>query len=43
MMSLSDDKQDDNFGTFNIPSRYVNDILNIYYIYSTIYPADPQL
>ena len=29
MMSLSDDKQVDKFGTFNTTSRYVDDILNI--------------
>ena len=29
MMSLSGDKQNDNFGTLNTPSRYVDDILNI--------------
>ena len=33
MMSLSDDKQVDNFHAFNTTSRYLNDILNITNVY----------
>ena len=33
IVSLSDDKQIDNFGTFNTTSGYVDDILNINNIY----------
>ena len=47
MMSLSDDKQTDIIDALNTTSRYLNDILNINYIYfdnavSQIYPAEPQ-
>ena len=48
MMPLSDDKQADTIGAFNTTSRYLDDILNINYIYfdnmvSRIYPAELQL
>ena len=44
MMSLSDDKQADVIDAFNIASRYLGDILNIYNVYfdnlvSQIYPS----
>ena len=45
MMSLSDDKQADDIDAFNTTSRYLNDILNINYVYfdnmvSQIYPSE---
>ena len=48
MMSLSDDKQADINDTFNITSRYLDNILNINNVYfdnmvSQIYPAELQL
>ena len=48
MMSLSDDKQADVIGAFNTTSRYLDDILNINYIYfdnmvNHIYPSELQL
>ena len=48
MMSLSDDKQADVFDAFNTTSRYLDDILNVNYVYfdimvSQIYPAELQL
>ena len=47
VMSLSDDKQADSIDALNTTSRYLNDILNINYIYfdnviSQIYPAELQ-
>ena len=43
-MSLSNDKQADIIDAFNTSSRYLDDILNIYYVYfdnmlSQIYPS----
>ena len=48
MMSLSYDKQADTIDAFNITSRYLDDILNIYNVYfdnmvSQIYPSELQL
>ena len=48
MMCLSDDKQADVIGAFNITSRYLDDILNINNVYfdnmvSQIYPSELQL
>ena len=48
MMSLSGDKQDDISETFNITSRYFDDILNFNNVYfdnmvSKIYPSELQL
>ena len=48
MMSLSDDKQADIIDAFNTSSRYLDDILNINYVYfdimvSQIYPSELQL
>ena len=48
MMSLSDDKQADVIDAFNTSSRYLDDILNINYVYfynmfSQIYPSELQL
>ena len=48
MISLSDDKQADVIGAFNTTSRYLDDILNINYVYfynmvSQIYPSEHQL
>ena len=48
MMSLSDDKQADVIDAFNTTSRYLDDILNINYVYfdnmvSQIYPSGLQL
>ena len=48
MMSLSDDKQADVIDAFNTTARYLDDILNINYVYfnnmiSQIYPSDIQL
>ena len=48
MMSLSDDKQADVIDAVNTASRYLDDILNINYVYfdnvvSQIYPSEPQL
>ena len=48
MMSLSDDKQADIIDAFNTTSRYLDDILNIDYVYfdntiSQIYPSELQL
>ena len=48
MMSLSDDKQVDAIDAFNISSKYLDDILNIYNVYfdnmvSQIYPSELQL
>ena len=48
MMSLSDDNQADVIGAFNTTSRYLDDILNINYVYfdnmvSQIYPLELQL
>ena len=48
MMSLSDDKQADIIDAFNTTSRYLDDILNINYVYfdivvSQIYPSELQL
>ena len=48
MMSLSDDKQADVIDAFNTTSRYLDDILNIDYVYvdnmvSQIYPLELQL
>ena len=48
MMSLSDDKQADVIDAFNTTSRYLDDILNINYVYfdnmvSQIYPSELQL
>ena len=48
MMSLSDDKQSDVIDAFNTTSRYLDDILNINYVYfenmvSQIYPSELQL
>ena len=48
MMSLSGDKQDDISETFNITSRYLDDILNFNNVYfdnmvSKIYPSELQL
>ena len=47
-MSLSDDKQADVIDTFNTTSRYLDDILNINYVYfdnmiSQIYHSELQL
>ena len=47
-MSLSDDNQADIVDAFNTTSRYLDDILNIIYIYfdamvSQIYPSELQL
>ena len=48
MMSLSDDKQAGIIDAFNTTSRYLDDILNINYVYfdnmvSQIYPSELQL
>ena len=48
MMSLSDDKQADVIDAFNTTSRYLDDILNINYVYfdnmiGQIYPSELQL
>ena len=48
MMSLSDDKQADIIDAFYTTSRYLDDILNINYVYfdnmvSQIYPSELQL
>ena len=48
MMSLSENKQADVIDAFNPTSRYLDDILNIYYAYfdnmvSQIYPSELQL
>ena len=48
MMSLSDDKQADVIDAFNTTSRYLDDILNINYVFldnmvSQIYPSELQL
>ena len=48
MMSLSDDKQAEVIDAFNTTSRYLDDILNINYVYfdymvSQIYPSELQL
>ena len=48
MMSLSDDKQADVIDAFNTTSRYLDNILNIIYVYfdnmvSQIYPSELQL
>ena len=48
MMSLSDDKQADIIDALNTTSRYLDDILNINYVYfdntvSQIYPSELQL
>ena len=48
MMSLSDDKQADFVDAFNTTSIYLDDILNINYVYfdnivSQIYPSELQL
>ena len=48
MMSLSGDNQDDISETFNITSRYLDDILNFNNVYfdnmvSKIYPSELQL
>ena len=48
MMSLSDDKQADVIDAFNTTSRYLDDILNINYVYfdnmvSQLYPSELQL
>ena len=48
MMSLSEDKQSDIIDSFNTTSRYLDDILNINYVYfdnmgSQIYPSELQL
>ena len=48
MMSLSDDSQADAIDAFNTTSRYLDDILNINYVYfdnmvSQIYPSEQQL
>ena len=48
IMSLSDDKQANVIDVFNTTSRYLDDILNINYVYfdnmvSQIYPSDLQL
>ena len=37
MMCLSDDKQADVIGAFNITSRYLDDILNINNVFLTIW------
>ena len=37
IMSLSDDKQADVIDAFNTTSRYLDDILNIYNVYFTIW------
>ena len=47
-MSLSDDKQSDVIDAFNTSSRYLDDILNINYVYfdnmvSQIYHSELQL
>ena len=48
MMSFSDDTQADVIDAFNTTSRYLDDILNINYVYfdnmvSQIYPSELQL
>ena len=47
MMSLSDDKQIDIIEAYNTTSRYLDDILNKYYVFDNrvgqIYPAELQL
>ena len=48
MMSLSDDKQADVIDAFKTTSRYLDDILNITYVYfdnmvSQIYPSELSL
>ena len=48
MMSLSDDKQADVINALNTTSRYLDDILNIKYVYfdnmvSQIYTSELQL
>ena len=48
MMSFSDDKQDDIVYAFNTTSRYLDDILNIDYVYfdnmvTQLYPSELQL
>ena len=48
MVSLSDDKQADVINAFYTTYRYLDDILNINYVYfdnmvSQIYPSEPQL
>ena len=47
MMYLSDDKQTDIIEAFNTTSRYLDDILNRYYVFDNmvgqIYPAELQL
>ena len=48
MMSLSDYKQADIINSFNTTSRYLDDIVNINYVYfdnmvSQIYPSELQL
>ena len=48
IISLSDDKQADIIDAFNTTSRYLNDILNINYVYfdtmvSHIYPSEIRL
>ena len=45
MMSLSDDKKADVIGAFNTTSRYLDDIININYVYfdnfeSHTYPSE---
>ena len=47
MMSLSDDKQADIIDAFNTAARYLDDILNVYNVYSDtmvsqIYPSELQ-
>ena len=48
MTSLSDDKQADVIDAFNTTSRYLDDTININYVYfdnmvSQIYPSEHQL
>ena len=48
MMSISDDKQADVIDAFNTTSRYLDDIVNIYYVnfdkmVSQIYPSKLKL
>ena len=47
MMSLSDDKHTDIIEAYNTTSRYLDDILNKYYVFDNmvgqIYPAELQL
>ena len=48
MMSLSDDKQANTTDAFNTTSRYLDNILNINFVYfdkmvSQIYPSELQL